>query len=196
MSDNYEELERQYEDRIAGRYNNDYHGTPIAKWHDENFASFVAKYYTEGDRILDLGCGPASLWRALRLKLPSPGLLVGVDLSSRMIEEAKILFPHGDFRVGSMFEIPAESGSFDIVIVSSAFHHLPDERLHQALREIYRVLDEHGILIGREPLRSGRVGDRGGWISGALMALRHLSYRLTHTREYPRPSVMNFNKFR
>ena len=184
-----EERERSFENAIASRYNRDYHEPPLMRWHSENFVKYVARHYVPGDRVLDLGCGPASLWDHFREVLADPGALVGVDLADGMIDEAKRLCPNGDFRVGSMFSIPADTGEFDIVVVSSAFHHVPDESLPLALREIHRVLDEHGKLIGREPLAKGRVGDRGGYLATALMCLRHLVYRLTHTREYPEPDI-------
>jgi len=185
----YEEAERVYENAVASRYNRDYHEAPIMQWQSENFVKFVTQFYQAGDRVLDLGCGPASLWPYWQNSLVGVDKLIGVDLSQGMIDEAKLLFPDSDFRVGSFFNIPAESGSFDVVIVSSAFHHIPDVDLPSALAEISRVLDEHGILIGREPLACGRIGDRGGWVSGALMTLRHLIYRRTHTREYPEPDA-------
>ncbi|GAC1393051.1 MAG: hypothetical protein NVS2B14_18820 [Chamaesiphon sp.] len=50
-------------------------------------------------------------------------------------------------------------------------------------------MDEHGTIVGREPLSQGRLGDTPGWLSGALMSFRHLVYRLTHTREYPEPEI-------
>ena len=187
MNTQFEEKEREYENAIALRYNRDYHEPPIMQWHSKNFVEFVARHCKPGDRVLDLGCGPASLWPHFKDLLKEPASLVGVDLSDGMVNEARRLFPEGDFRVGSMFEIPADAGEFDVVIVSSAFHHVTDESLPAALKEVHRVLDEHGVLIGREPLRQGRVGDRGGWLAGALMSLRHLAYRLTHTREYPEP---------
>jgi ubiquinone/menaquinone biosynthesis C-methylase UbiE len=184
-----QERERTYENAMAGRYNRDYHEPPLMGWHSENFVKYVSRHYVSGDRVLDLGCGPASLWEHFRGELANPGALVGVDLSDGMIDEAKRLCPDGDFRVGSMFSIPAGAGEFDVVVVSSAFHHVPDESLPLALKEIHRVLDEHGKLIGREPLARGRVGDRGGYLADALMHLRHLAYRLTHTREYPEPQI-------
>jgi len=174
---------------MAARYNRDYHEAPLMRWHSENFVKYVARHYVSGDRILDLGCGPASLWSHFRSELANEGGLVGVDLSDGMIGEAKRLFPDGDFRVGSMFSIPADAGEFDLVVVSSALHHVADESLPLALKEIHRVLDEHGKVIGREPLSGGRVGDRGGYLASALMSLRHLVYRLTHTREYPEPEI-------
>lgn len=186
-SRSYEEAEINYENAVASTYNRDYHEPPIMQQHSESFSQFVRLFFQPGDRVLDLGCGPASLWPYWQQNLKGEEQFVGVDLSPGMIKEASRLYPSGDFRVGSFFEIPAESGSFDMVIVSSAFHHILDKDLPKALSEIHRVLDEHGVLVGREPLASGRIGDRGGWVAGALMNLRHLAYRLTHTREYPEP---------
>ena len=184
---NAEQREAAFEDAIATRYNRDYHESPIATTHTESFVRYVASQYRAGDRVLDLGCAAASLWPSFEKHFKAPGVLVGVDLSPRMIEEAKKRFPNGDFRVGSMFDIPSNPGEFDLVIVSSAFHHIADKHLPAALKDIHRVLDEHGRLVGREPLCVNRVGDRGGWLAGALMNLRHMVYRLTHTREYPEP---------
>jgi SAM-dependent methyltransferase len=179
--------ELDYENAIASRYNRDYHEPPIMARHSRDFGSFVSKYVREGDRVLDLGCGSASLWNVWPDSLPPLGALVGVDLSPNMLEEARLLYPSGDFREGNFMGIPSGSGEFDIVIISSALHHINDACLPACLREVDRVLDEHGTLLGREPLISGRLSDRGGWFSGALMHLRHLAYRLTGTREYPEP---------
>lgn len=185
----FEKTERSYGDAIAGSYNRDYHGYPLMQAHDEDFASFVAQYYHPGDRVLDLGCGSASLWHLWKENLEDPGSLIGVDLSERMIDECKRLFPQGVFRVGSVFEIPVETGGIDLIIASSVLHHIPDEHLADALKEMDRVLDEHGTIVGREPVSKGRLGDSPGWFSGALMSFRHMVCRLTHTREYPEPEI-------
>lgn len=182
-----ERKEREFEDSIAHRYNRDYHEPPIMASHARAFVKYVARHVHSGDRILDLGCASGSLWPHFQKLLPEDVSLVGVDLSPRMLDVARKRFKHGDFREGSFLNIPAESGVFDVVVVSSAFHHIHDRYLPQALSEINRVLDEHGILIGREPLIEGRLTDYGGWFSGAIMNLRHLAYRLSHTREYPEP---------
>jgi ubiquinone/menaquinone biosynthesis C-methylase UbiE len=188
-SRDYEQKELEYENQVASRYNRDYHEAPIMQWHNDAFIEFVKRHYTPGDRVLDLGCGPASLWTLLKANLPNPGALVGVDLSPGMIEEANRVHPDGDFRVGSMFSVPSDAGEFDLVIVSSAFHHVLDSDLPLSLREISRIMSDRGLLVGREPLMAGRIGDRGGWFAGALMSLRHLAYRLTNTREYPEPDA-------
>lgn len=184
-----ERRERESENLIAHRYNRDYHEPPIMAEHSRAFVEFLARYIKSGDRVLDLGCASASLWPLFDKLLPQDITLVGVDLSPGMLDEARDQFPDGDFREGSFLQIPSGAGEFDVVIVSSAFHHINDALLPDSLAEIYRVTDEHGILLGREPLMAGRLSDRGGWIAGALMHLRHLVYRLTHTREYPEPDL-------
>lgn len=182
-----ERREREVEDEMAHRYDRDYHEPPVMAEHSRAFAAFVGQYVRTGDRVLDLGCASASLWDRFREELPGDISLVGVDLSPGMLEVARRKYPEGDFRVGSFAQIPSGAGEFDVVVVSSAFHHISDDLLPGSLAEIHRVLDEHGILVGREPLIAGRLGDRGGWLAAALMHLRHLTYRLTHTREYPEP---------
>lgn len=183
----FERDEVAHEDAIAARYNRDYHEPPILKHHAEDFAAFVAGHYHEGDRVLDLGCGPASLWPQWEKHLVRPAALIGVDISPGMINEARRLYPSGDFRIGTVRRLPLESQSVDIVIASSMLHHLPDSELPGALREIARVLTEHGVLVGREPVVGGRLADEPGWLSGAIMAFRHLACRVTHTREYGEP---------
>lgn len=184
-----ERLEKESEDSIAHRYNRDYHQPPIMAEHSRAFVEFVARYVKPGDRVLDLGCASASLWPLFTQQFSPDVSVVGVDLSPGMLEQARAQFPDGDFREGSFLRIPSGAGEFDVVIVSSAFHHISDTLLPKSLWEVHRVMDEHGILIGREPLVEGRLSDRGGWLAGALMHLRHLVYRLTHTREYPEPDM-------
>jgi ubiquinone/menaquinone biosynthesis C-methylase UbiE len=189
----FEQQERLYEDAIAPRYNRDYHSYPIMKYHDEEFAKYVAQSYHQGDRVLDLGCGPASLWHLWKKLLLSPNFIMGVDISEGMIHECQKMYPEDNFRVGSALEIPIDSGTIDLVIVSSILHHIPDEYLPQVFKEINRVLDEHGKIVGREPVSQGKLGDQPGWFSGTLMSFRHLVYRLTHTREYPEPEIGEYH---
>jgi ubiquinone/menaquinone biosynthesis C-methylase UbiE len=189
----FEREEIAHENVIAPRYNRDYHEPPILKRHHEDFAAFVATHVREGDHVLDLGCGPASMWPLWRERLPRLGSMIGVDISPAMIDEARRLVPDGDFRVGTLRELPLESQSIDVVIASSVLHHVPDSVLPTALTEIARVLTEHGTLVGREPAGVRRVADQGGWLSGAVMAFRHLVCRLTNTREYGEPEIGDYH---
>jgi ubiquinone/menaquinone biosynthesis C-methylase UbiE len=183
----FEADEIQYEDAMAERYDRDYHEPAIMKRHDEDFATFVAQHYRAGDRVLDLGCGPGSLWSYWTRHFTGNTGIIGVDISPKMVKRAKSAWPDGDFRVGTFLEIPVESATVDLVIASSTLHHLPDALLPQAFAEIRRVLVEHGTLVGREPVGVGRLADEPGWLSGAIMNFRHMVSRLTHTREYAEP---------
>jgi ubiquinone/menaquinone biosynthesis C-methylase UbiE len=183
----FERHEIDFEDAIAHRYDRDYFQPRIMRRHAEDFARFVAQRYRRRDRVLDLGCGPGSLYPLWVRYLPDPGCLIGIDISPRMVDTAKQQNPGGDFRVGSALEIPLEDESVDLVIASSVLHHLPDEVLVDALNEIRRVLTAHGTIVGREPVGTGRLADREGWLSGAIMGFHHLAARLTHAREYGEP---------
>ena len=130
---------------------------------------------------------PASLWDHWK-KLPEPRRLVGWSLSPGMIHVALEKHPGGEFVVGRAHDLPFESGAFDVVVCSAVLHHIPDDHLPSALSEIARVLDEHGRVVGREPCEGG-VAATPGWLSGAVMNFRHLTYRLTRSREYPEPSL-------
>jgi ubiquinone/menaquinone biosynthesis C-methylase UbiE len=180
-------LEQRSEDLAASEYNMRYHSPPIYKKHSEDFAYFLAQHIQAGDRILDLGCASASLWKFLLPLLPDNVTLTGADLSPNMLDIARKSYPEHQFILSSFRSLPFDDISFDVVIVSSAFHHISDKMLPQALNEILRVLEEHGKLLGREPLHSDRFIDRGGYTSGALMALRHLFYLATNTKELPEP---------
>jgi ubiquinone/menaquinone biosynthesis C-methylase UbiE len=182
-----EDRERSFEDQIADRYDRDYHESPIMSANAKNFVEFLSSKVRPGDRILDLGCASASLWPHYKAILSDDVQITGMDLSPRMIEIARERYPEDIFKVGSFFDIGFEPGSFDVVVVSSALHHIGDDLLPTALTNICSVLEEHGQLVGREPLCVSRLTDKGGWFSGAVMNLRHLAYRLTRTKEYPEP---------
>jgi ubiquinone/menaquinone biosynthesis C-methylase UbiE len=183
----FESREREDQDNAAAEYDALYHDFPVAEYWDEDFTEFVGAFWVKGDRVLDLGCGPASLHERWS-KLPEPARLVGVDISPAMVNKARSRFPDSEFVVARAHELPFADGSFDLVIASSVLHHIPDDHLESALQEIARVLDEHGRLVGREPVQTS-WGREPGWFSGALMTFRHLVFRLTRSREYPEPEL-------
>jgi len=123
-----------------------------------------------GPDVLELGCGPASLWAENLGRVPAGWRVILTDFSSGMIAEAQRAL--GDaagrfrFAVVDAQSIPFDAASFDIVIANHMLYHVPD--LDRALAEIQRVLRPDGRLfastIGREHMRElDAWGRQFGW---------------------------------
>jgi demethylmenaquinone methyltransferase/2-methoxy-6-polyprenyl-1,4-benzoquinol methylase/phosphoethanolamine N-methyltransferase len=104
-----------------------------------------------GSKVLDVGCGPASLTLAAKRRSGLSGEVCGVDASPQMIAEARKQAQKArleiDFRNGVAEKLPWEDHKFDAVVSRLVFHHLPGDLKEQALAEIYRVLKPGGICL-------------------------------------------------
>lgn len=124
-------------------------------WYRWAFDHFQLK---SGERILDVGCGPADVWKSQVARLPKGIALTLCDLSTGMAQAAKIglgTAPCCAFSVGDAQSIPFQTGSFDLVVANHMLYHVPN--IEQAAREIQRVLRPGGRLVaatnGRAHLR-------------------------------------------
>ncbi len=169
----YKKEEIEFEDKIAKNYNNLYHRTRIQKDQIRQYVQYATKKIKKGDKVLDLGCGAASIW--YELKNIKDIDLMGVDISPKMIKEAKKLYPKDKFLVADSEKLPFKDESFDVIVCSSVLHHLP--KPDKALKEMRRVLKPYGKLIGREPQEDQFVKETSSWISGTIMMLVHMVQR-------------------
>jgi len=104
----------------------------------------------QGDRFLDVGCGPgAALIEAVR----AGAVAAGIDPSPSMVERAARRAPEADVRVGSAEEIPFGDDVFTVAVNVASFHHWADR--DGGLEEIRRVLVPGGRLYVME----GKIGD-------------------------------------
>jgi SAM-dependent methyltransferase len=124
-------------------------------WYRWAFDHFQLK---PGERILDVGCGPADIWKSQTARLPEGVSLTLCDLSAGMAQAAKAsvgIDPRFAFSVGDAQSIPFQPGSFDLVVANHMLYHVPN--IQQAAREIQRVLRPNGRLVaatnGRAHLR-------------------------------------------
>ena len=97
----------------------------------------------DGHRVLDLGCGTATL--TLLIKETYSGAdVVGLDGDPTILEiaKAKALKAGSDIRFdyGMAYELPYADRSFDRVLSSLVFHHLTRSNKEPALREVFRIL--------------------------------------------------------
>jgi len=103
-----------------------------------------------GERCLDLGCGRGR--DALRLaELTGPeGHVIGVDLTPRMVEEARRTATqagakHVEIALASLDATGLPAGSIDVVVSSCAVNHAPDKAA--VWREVWRVLAPGGRFV-------------------------------------------------
>jgi ubiquinone/menaquinone biosynthesis C-methylase UbiE len=110
--------------------------------------------------ILDVGCGTGRLLGRAADRWPD-ARLVGVDVASKMIAEAK--GKYGDdarfrFELGDAAALPLEPESIDVAFSTLSFHHWGDQP--GGLREVARVLRRGGSFVLadiRPPLFLGPV---------------------------------------
>lgn len=116
-------------------------------------ASHVSQVLTGTASVLDLGCGSGQL--ISRIAMANPKIrFTAIDLSENMLNRAQLHFSEqhiSNVKLASQDMTDLRdfaSASFDAVISSLAFHHLPNERsLESCFREIQRVLKPGGRVV-------------------------------------------------
>ena len=118
---------------------------------------FLAEKCPPGTRVLNIGVGSGALERLLDQRgVEVYSLDPSVDSIQRLRTELKM----GDrARHGYGQQIPFESASFDMVIMTEVLEHLPTDTLHATLDEVRRVLKHGGRLTGTVPYREDLVAN-------------------------------------
>jgi SAM-dependent methyltransferase len=99
-------------------------------------------------KVLDVGCGSGRMVRACLDLGAAPGDVIGVDLQTNRIEEARRLSPHLDFRVSNGTDLDFPDEAFDLVMQFVVFSSIFAENLRQRLAsEMVRVLKPGGYIF-------------------------------------------------
>ncbi|NEX20622.1 class I SAM-dependent methyltransferase [Thiorhodococcus mannitoliphagus] len=110
----------------------------------------------DASRIIELGCGAAWMTRQLVERL---GAAQVTATEVDRIQHAKNLdiqdLPKVEFRLGGAEAIDALDASYDVALMLKSLHHVPVDRMDQALAEIHRVLVPGGALYVSEPVYWG-----------------------------------------
>jgi SAM-dependent methyltransferase len=97
-----------------------------------------------GMKVLDVGCGPASLFPYL-----ADTQYTGIDLNPQSIDHAKRLHGNrGRFLVGDAAAgLPDDATDFDLIIVSALLHHLDDSQARTLFSHLSRRLRTDGRIV-------------------------------------------------
>lgn len=118
---------------------------------ESEFKSYLVKaaQVQPGERVLDLGCGTATLTILVKQTQPDAEV-VGIDGDEKVLTLARQKASQSGMIValdqGMVHNLPYPDNSFDHVFSSLLFHHLSRENKLRALREVFRVLRPDGQL--------------------------------------------------
>lgn len=106
----------------------------------------VIRKYGEGETYLDAGCGTGLILRHL------PKGAIGLDINPRNITKAKKHAKKAKLVLGDIENMPFPDNSFSTIICTEVIEHQPDP--YPTIRELHRVLQKDGVLIGSVPSTS------------------------------------------
>lgn len=145
-------------------------------WDEENWidANKIAAIVTlagirEGSRVVDIACGTGVLVPELLSRNPS--LLLGVDLSDRMIERAREKYTDPRLRLLATDLFAVKETGFDTAMIFNAYPHFGDKR--DLAAQAAKLLASGGRLMvahggGKQIINSCHTGEAVSHISWPL----------------------------
>lgn len=146
----FEEKSRESYNEKADDYNETFDGRFTAR-----FKELLLDRITldPGMSVLDVACGNGTLLRMLSAKKDIAGY--GIDISDRMIENARKICPDMTFSVSGCDHTDFPGQMFDVVTVCAAYHHFPDVKAFAG--EAARILKPGGRIYIAEVFYSAPI---------------------------------------
>jgi ubiquinone/menaquinone biosynthesis C-methylase UbiE len=140
---------------LRDRYTHGHHESVLAshRWRTaENSCGYLLARLRQGDRLLDVGCGPGTISSDLAA-LVAPGIVVAVDNAPGIVGATRseavgrgVANVAGE--VADVYALPHADASFDVVHAHQVLQHLTDPVA--ALREMARVCRPGGLVAARD----------------------------------------------
>jgi len=136
-------VESQY-DSIAREWAEAFSGEHEKKPKDREILLRFSREIGQKRPVWDLGCGPGNTTKYLR----DLGVEIsGLDVSERMLEEARRIHPGIHFQKGNILHLTFENDSVAAVVAFYAIIHFNEGQAGAAFREVSRVLQPGGLLL-------------------------------------------------
>src|SRR5262249_19952702 len=137
LQDSYDRLAAEYARRIYAELQH----KPFDR---QMLDSLIAKVNHLGP-ICDMGCGPGQIARYLH---DHGANVIGIDLSTEMVKQARMLNPGITFTQGNMLDLSGVADStWGGIAGFYSIIHIPRDDVQRALAEFKRVLIANGVLL-------------------------------------------------
>ena len=151
MGQDVNKIENLY-DAIAKEYAEAFSGEHEKKPKDREMLRRFSREIGNRRPVWDFGCGPGQTAKYLT----DLGIEIsGLDLSDKLLEQARTFHPEIRFQRGNILELEFEKDSIAGVVAFYAIVHFTDEQVGTAFREVFRVLQPGGLF-----LFTHHIGDR------------------------------------
>jgi ubiquinone/menaquinone biosynthesis C-methylase UbiE len=152
-------------------------------------------------RVVDLGCGTASLIIKIKQKYPEVSV-TGLDGDATILGIARKKINNLKLDIaleeGMIFKLPYSDNSFDRVFTTLALHHLKIPERESAIKEMFRILAPKGEILVAD---FGGAGSKGHALTGLFKKIHHGSDGSAKTmeetlREAGFTAINNFGNFK
>jgi SAM-dependent methyltransferase len=131
-------------DRVADEYARRIYDELQHKPLDRQLLDRFAASVRDIGSACDIGCGPGHVAHYLHEQGVN---ICGIDLSARMVEEARRLNPGIEFQQGDMLRLDTRDETWAGVAAFYSIIHVPRRDVVRALSELWRVLRPDGLLL-------------------------------------------------
>ncbi len=136
LQDSYDKVAEEYVARIF----HELEQKPL----DRELLDRLAAEVRDLGPVCDIGCGPGHIARCLH----NQGVnVLGIDLSARMVEQARRLNPGIEFLQGDMASLDVDDEMWGGIAAFYSIIHIPRTDVISVLQEFRRVLRPNGLLL-------------------------------------------------
>ena len=132
-------------DKIADNYESTFDGKFTVKFKEELLKLISIP---SGGTVLDIACGNGRFLKQLSNQADLNGShtisMFGVDISEKMIVNAKQLNPSMNFYVAGCDTLPFDDNTINLITVCASFHHFPN--IEKFAIETRRVIKSDGLI--------------------------------------------------